>query len=126
MSWVTDVLLLFSLEEVYEVNEAAETCEETESEALTGVNAWLHEQGYGRLVNLGEHASRAGDRAMQAEVYGGAFNFLDVPAFIGCVQEQKWRSPGNVQLLLQEEQERRFTLYELVEGELRRSFSSGS
>ena len=118
MSWVTDVLILLNLEEVYHVDEEQDTCEYVESEALAGVNAWLREQGYGQLVKLDRHAFAAGERAMQAEVHGGAFNYLDIPAFVACVQQQRWRASAYVQLLLKDEQEQRFTVYEFSEGVL--------
>ncbi|HEY9692129.1 MAG TPA: hypothetical protein V6D15_07995 [Oculatellaceae cyanobacterium] len=49
---------------------------------------------------------------MQAIVCGGAFNFLNIKAFIESVENQHWRDPANLQLLIQDESEERFTLYE--------------
>ena len=50
---------------------------------------------------------------MQACVYGGAFNFLDVDEFIEFVKVQAWREPQNVQLLIQGEEDEHFTIYTL-------------
>ena len=104
MSWVTDVLLTFSLEELYD-----EDGEEVESIiALDTINSWLKEESKGVLHNLDQYAGNG--KAMQACVYGGAFNFLKIDEFIKVVKEQPWRSPENVQSLLKDEQEERFTM----------------
>ncbi|MEH2207720.1 MAG: hypothetical protein V7K53_27235 [Nostoc sp.] len=79
---------------------------------LENINLWLQENGKGVLDNLNEHVS-SGGKAMQARVYGGAFNFLKVDEFIEVVKAQSWRELENVQLLIQDEQEERFTIYTL-------------
>jgi hypothetical protein len=108
MSWVTDVILIFSLEEEYDDDE-----EFLDSvPALDNINAWLEENGYGILVDIGEFAG--GGKAMQTNVYGGAFNFLKIDAFIKLVKAQPWREPENVQLLIQDEEESRFTLHTII------------
>lgn len=107
MSWVTDVLLVFSLEELYDEDE-----EDLKIIlALNNINSWLKENGRGILANLDEHAG--GGKAMQACVYGGAFNFLKIDEFIKVVKEQPWRARGNVQLLVKGEDEKSFTIHTL-------------
>jgi hypothetical protein len=109
MSWVTDVLLIFSLEEFY-----SEDGNRLESIlALDNINSWLEENGKGSLGNLNEYAG--GGKAMQACVYGGAFNFLKIDEFIKVVKEQSWRMRENVQLLLQDEEDECFTMHTLLE-----------
>ncbi len=53
------------------------------------------------------------ENLMQARVFGGAYNFLKVNEFIEVVKSQRWREPQNVQLLIQDEEDERFTLYDL-------------
>lgn len=106
MSWVTDVLLIFSLGELFD-----EDGEELESiAALNNINTWLQECGKGVLDNLDQHII-SGGKPMGACVYGGAFNFLKIDDFISVVEKQPWRERECVQLLIQDEEEERFTMY---------------
>lgn len=108
MSWVTDVILIFNVAEQYDDNE-----EFLDSvSALDNINAWLEENDYGKLIDIGEYAG--GGKYMQANVYGGAFNFLKIDEFIALIKKQQWHEPENVQLLIQDEQESRFTLHTLT------------
>ncbi|GAA6623094.1 hypothetical protein [Scytonema sp. NUACC26] len=108
MSWVTDVLLVFNLGELYDDQD--EPLEEVFP--LNNINAWLQKHRKGTLDNLNEHVS-SGGKAMQACVYGGAFNFLKIDEFIEVVKLQPWKEPQNVQLLIHDEEDERFTLYTL-------------
>ncbi len=111
MSWVTDILLIFSLEERYD-----DDGEEFERiSALDNINAWLQTNGKGALDNLDEHVN-SGGKAMGACIYGGAFNFLEVDDFITVVKAQSWRARENVQLLVQKPEEERFTVHNLSNG----------
>src|SRR2546422_165081 len=105
MSWSMDVLLLLNLDETcYFAEEEGELVpEERESEALNRVNHWLHEEGYGQLVDLTLAAFDAGDTAMLALVYGGTFKNLEPDDFLKVVFEQNWIVPQYIQLLLKEE-----------------------
>lgn len=108
MSWVTDVILIFGVGEEYDEKE--DLIEPVP--ALENINAWLEQGDYGQLLNIGAEAG--GDKFMQANVYGGAFNFLKIDEFIQMVREQPWREPENVQLLIQDEDETRFTLHTIA------------
>lgn len=109
MSWVTDVLLLFSLGEVYWDEEDPDP--DPEPLPLKNINAWLAENNYRSLNNLHDHVNTG--KSMQAFVYGGAYNFLKIKEFLETVKAQDWKEPENVQLLIQDEQDERFTLYNL-------------
>jgi len=114
MSVVTDVVLLFSLDETSSDEDhenSDELPEEVEAEALNNVNIWLHRHGYGRLVSLAEATFQAGDKAMQSSLHAGAFNRLDEPAFVEIVLGQPWRSPADVQLLIKGEFDTRYTMH---------------
>ncbi|HEY9851572.1 MAG TPA: hypothetical protein V6D28_19030 [Leptolyngbyaceae cyanobacterium] len=108
MSWVTDILLLFSLGEVYD--DDGEEIEEVTP--LININAWLQEHGWRTLDDLCQCVNTG--KSMQSRVYGGAFNFLKIDDFIKIVKTQEWREPHNVQLLIKDEEDEKFTLYEIV------------
>ena len=93
MSKVTDVAILTPLPH-----------SDQESPAIAVINAWLDEHHYGQLVEVSDHAG--GKRAMQAQVYLGAFNYLDVPAFIATVKGAPWHrwDQGRVRLMVHEEE----------------------
>ncbi|MBW4690514.1 MAG: hypothetical protein KME27_01970 [Lyngbya sp. HA4199-MV5] len=116
MSWVADVLLIFSLGEVWadymEPVEADETGESVEEPLpLRNINAWLSENNWRSLNRLDEYVDTG--KPMQSRVYGGAYNFLKISEFIEVVKAQPWQEPQNVQLLIQNEPDDRFTLYAL-------------
>jgi hypothetical protein len=106
MSGVTDVLLIFNVGEFFD--DALDDYLE-EIPPLNYINDWLKSQGLKPLDNLDQHVNTG--RAMQACVYGGAFNRLEVNDFIEVVRAQDWKKPQNVQLLIQSEAAERFTLY---------------
>lgn len=107
MSWVTEVLLLFSLGELYDNDD--EEIEEITS--LNNINAWLQENGWRPLDNLNQYVNAG--KPMTSPVYGGAYNFLKINEFIKIVKAQAWRESHNVQLLIQDEEDEKFTMYEI-------------
>jgi hypothetical protein len=106
MSWVTDVVLFYGLEE-------DEADEDGVSPCLAGINRWLREHDHQELVNVDEHLSVG--KPMQANVWGGAFNFLNIEKFLESVKAQTWQAPENVQIMVKDEEEARFTLYHLTD-----------
>ncbi|MBP0027557.1 hypothetical protein [Roseofilum sp. Guam] len=106
MSWITDVLLIFSLEEY--LNEDDEYDEEIEEVLpLLNVNRWLQENNFLLLDRLDNHVTLG----MQACVYGGSFNYFNSKGFIETIQKQQWREPKAVILLIQEENDDSFSIY---------------
>lgn len=91
MSKVTDVVILAPL--------SAER-----SPAMSAINAWLDERHYGQLVEVSDHAG--GTKAMQARVYLGAFNYIDVAAFTAMVKGAPWGrwEAQQIRLMLHEEE----------------------
>jgi hypothetical protein len=106
MSYVTDVLLLFSLEENLVEGELL-----AEAPVIEGINSWLDERDFAGLENLSAHAGV--EKAMQANVYGGAYNYFDVGGFVECLRGQSWRAPQSVQLLVKGEEDGKFSLLSL-------------
>src|SRR4051812_24923201 len=108
MSWVTDVLLTFNLEERMDddFNEL-ESCQ-----ALDNINSWLDEHEQGKLDDLSTHVG-SGGKAMQCHVYGGAFNFMEIDEFIGLVLSQPWKRPESVTLLTKDEEQDAFVVHNI-------------
>jgi len=114
MSFSTDVVLLFHLEETWDEDEESvarhELPEYVGSAALKAVNAWLMKREYGELVDLRKAVFPAGNRGMLCEIYGGSFDGLAPEEFRKVVFSQAWRVPEYVQLLLKHEEEDVFTM----------------
>lgn len=73
----------------------------SESRALAPVQRWLDNANMGQLTKIDRYAG--GKKYMEANVWAGAFNYLDVPAFVEVVKAQRWLDPECVQLLIQEQ-----------------------
>lgn len=93
MSIVTDVIL------------TAHCVEDTEVEgkypAIDVINAWLTIGGWGKLERVDQHAG--GRKAMQAVVFMGAFNMLDLERLMGQIAGAPWVSPEDVRVFVHEE-----------------------
>jgi hypothetical protein len=69
--------------------------------AINHINEYLSSENKGVLTNIGKHAG--GHKALQVEVFGGAFNYLDWEGFAQALRTAPWESPENVVLLVQDE-----------------------
>ena len=101
MSKVTDVILLHGLSEEVE--------EDRTPPPILSLNKWLTEERYGSLDRVDGWAG--GNKAFQAFAWMGAFNYFHAKAFIEQVRAQEWEDRDSVQVLIKEEEEFRFTLY---------------
>ena len=114
MSWVTDIILICSLEELY----PASGEEREQPPAILGINGWLEDREWSPLVGLHDHIGMNSEKAFQAAAYGAALNFLDVPAFLRAVADQPWEDPDAILLLLKNEEGPKFAVYRMGEGGL--------
>jgi hypothetical protein len=82
--------------------------------AIKEINQWLTSKGHPIFASaLGRHTDAYyGEKCLEATVFVGAFNFLHSEEFVQAVQKAGWRSPENLQLMLQKQDDDRFTLYE--------------
>ncbi len=80
-----------------------------EAPSVGGINRWLGEQNESPLVEVADLAG--GSRAFQGDLWIGAFNYLDIPAFIAIVFAQDWRYPESVAVAVQDEHEEWPTLH---------------
>ena len=101
MSVVTNILVTFSVGENYD--------DEHVAPPIIGINQWLEAEGYGALNDLVPHAG--GRKCMECGVYGGAFNYLNTPAFMDAMRAQAWNDPKNVRVLVQGQNEDHFSVY---------------
>ena len=92
MSVVTNVILITG------VNEPA----------IGTVNAFLSMNEHSTLTQIDSYAG--GGKAMECDVWAGAFNFFSIRSFIDCIHVVEWEDPEAVQLLLLKEGETKFVL----------------
>jgi hypothetical protein len=104
MSVVTDVIVLVSL---------AEEDPEDTFPPIDKINNWL--LAHGQYVGLNHlNGNEGGHKAWQADVFGGAFNHLDISEFARMVAMVQWKSPDRVQLLVKGEEDEVWGLVNIV------------
>ena len=107
MSWVTDILVICSVEE-------CSTPEEFVGQALPAplqwLNEWLEEKDHGQLVRL-DGLATGGGKAFQAVVAGSAFNHFPLEEFLEAAFSLDWNAPESVQVFAKGEEESVFTVY---------------
>jgi hypothetical protein len=113
MAWVWNVMLSFSSDEFWELNEdePRDTCQPLEE-----INRWIT---HGRLVNItGPTHEKGAGNGMDANLYGGGFKHFDIEAFINVVTHQNWKNCRKVQLWVKGGEEgmsdEEFTLVKLI------------
>lgn len=101
MSIVTNVILTTMVGEELEHSDGPDTWPRTDA-----INTWLANNGHPPLL----HASDLwrGQKCMEAEVFIGAFNYLDAEALRDVVRAQDWDDPEAVQLFINQQEDLRF------------------
>jgi len=66
--------------------------------AIAAVNKWLHDSGFGPLVETAKYAG--GNKHPEMDIYIGGYNFFDIDTFPPVVMAQAWENPESVVLLL--------------------------
>ena len=99
MSRVTDVILTTSL-----LEEPGDT---GTYPAVEELNVWLRARRLGELKEVSKAA--AGTKVMQALVFMGAFNYLDLAEFVEAVKATPWRDSEGIAVFVKQEEEWRFT-----------------
>ncbi len=111
MSWSVNVVLLYSLGEEWLETEDDDVDYAGTSPCLIAINDWLSSQGWVTLVDLGEAVGGMDRHRFGVEMWGAAINRLDIPVFLEFVRQLPWVEPENVQILIKDQQDERFTLY---------------
>jgi hypothetical protein len=92
MSYVSNVILLTFIED----------------QGIKDVQLWLSRAGAGSLKQIDGFSG--GTKAVEHEIWAGAYNWLDIPEFIKAVKSASWMYPSDVQLLIKEEGDDLFSL----------------
>ena len=106
MSYITDVILLFSLGE-----DVLDGTERDEWPIANEINVWLKTNYDEQLHYLSDAAS--GGKSFQAVMYAGCFNFFDLDKFIAFLRTLEWVEPELVQLLIKSEEDELFSMPKL-------------
>jgi hypothetical protein len=61
------------------------------------------------------HCWYGGSKALEADIFIGAFNLLDLQAFLGYLRSIPWKQRDCVQLFIKEQEDERFRLLNLFE-----------
>jgi hypothetical protein len=107
MSWVWNVMLSFSDDELWDdEGEELDKCP-----ALEAINAWIPD---GKLVDLTKPTFKTGaGNGMEAQLFGGGFKHFEIEKFISVVEAQEWKNRAGVQLWVKGEEDGTFTLVKL-------------
>lgn len=93
MSYVTDIILVSHF---------------LEGQTTDKINAYLTKQHNTILNEISDHGG--GNKVMQCFIHAGAFNYLDLEAFLDFIKTLPWEERMVMQLLTSEEHEDKFTL----------------
>jgi hypothetical protein len=105
MSYVASVMIIFTV--------AEESWEKDNGEMvyprINEVNAWLAQHRFPPLLDIDQHAG--GNKRMQINVWGGAFNYLDLEQFITeGVLARDWEEPKHVTVIWNDEHDEGVTV----------------
>ncbi|MFH1739631.1 MAG: hypothetical protein ABIH23_11535 [bacterium] len=90
MSYVADTILTIGLMKDFD-----------ESEYVDAINGWLKENGFGTFREISEYCG--GGKALQADLWVGAFNYLDVDGLVSFCRNLKWPEDATPQLFIKNE-----------------------
>ncbi len=107
MSYVTDVVLLFDIQENFEPN-----LEDRKEHPISQINNWLEQNSDGKL-SLPCQKSNNGNVTGE-NIWIGSFNHLDTDELVKVVTNQNWRVPASVQLLFKGAEDEKATIIEVT------------
>jgi hypothetical protein len=106
MSWVTNVILLFHIQDTYP----------SKPNPIVEINNWLEDEDndYGPFRgNVAKcDACCGGYRVGETPVYFGAFNHFPIDDFVEMIKKAKWSAPEAVQILYKGQEDDKFTMIE--------------
>ena len=110
MSLVTNLLLHIGLLDSNPVNGA-----------IVRVNEYFSQQGKTGLVGLDDpslpKAWYGGSKFLEAQLYVGAFNFLDLQGFLSHLRGLDWKEPGVVQVIVMEQEDDIFRIIPIFQAD---------
>ncbi len=108
MSYVTDVVLMFDVQENFESDLAHRS-----GHPIELLNRWLEKNADGRLFLPSQESTNG--NVTGSNLWIGSFNQLDTDSLIQTLKSLNWRVPNSVQLLLKEEDADRAVLIDVGE-----------
>lgn len=102
MSRVTSIILVFSVLEQYHEEATPSGCVDRYA-VIDEINAWLEARSCGVLADMGDAAG--GNKNLPLNVWGGAFNYLDLEGFTSQVISRSWEEPEQVVLIWDDEED---------------------
>ena len=103
MSVVTNIIFTFSIME-NDVKRISEVNTFFDCKPLIGVDSNALPSGW-----------YGGSKMLETNIYVGAFNYLDLNAFISHIKTIKWKEPENVQLIVQGDNDEKFKIIDIFE-----------
>lgn len=107
MSYVTNVLLSFSITEDYDTDATGEDI----YHVMMTINAWLTDHGYGAFGQNADHVA-GGHKHLEMPLYVAGFNYFVLSDFLTMLRALPWREPDAVQVFVKEQDESKFTMVE--------------
>jgi hypothetical protein len=86
---------------------------QADSRRLEEINAPLAEK-HGQVFANDGGKWYGGPKRMEASIYGAAFNHVPVEDVVAAVRGARWDSPGSVKLLLMDQNDDEWTVYEFA------------
>ena len=89
-----------------------------EDAKLKEINSYLEQRGYKPLVSLDDDSLPkgwyGGNKFLEADLYCGAFNKLNLDEFILHITSLSWEGPSLVQAMVQEQDDLGFRIIEII------------
>lgn len=110
MSWVTNVLLNTGYKD-----------SNTDCGTIVQASAYFEDRNIRGLVSLNDPSLPrgwyGGSKFLEAGLYVGAFNHLDLDDFIEHLRSLEWKEPSQVQLIVKKQEEDVFRIVPLFEAD---------
>jgi hypothetical protein len=116
MSWVATVMLSVGFGEEAQIDQFNDWLEH--ECPWNGPSFPPDAMGVGNLARLSGE-DWGGEKAPEAELWGGALNHADLTAVVDRAASLPWREPAQFQLLIKDQEESYFRLWMFRDGELR-------
>ena len=78
--------------------------------SIAPLQKWMVDRGYGAWLPV--HDEAHGDKYLEMDVLVGAFNYFPTEEFVELVFSIPWDNPETVQLLICEQHEYKFKIYD--------------
>lgn len=92
MSWVTNIILSYSLVE--------------HQDKIDSINDWLLQNEHDKLKRINEYAG--GEKFMEMYIYAGGFSHFDVMDFVRYVFSLDWILRESLQIFVKDQEDDRF------------------